>query len=98
MAKKTSQAAPAKPSKTLPSSNDPKADCLPDRAALIDAIETERQRIFRARAVTQVVAKLLHDLCVLENDEPDIGFALDVVAGMLEHSLAGLDRITLDNL
>jgi len=98
MAKKASQPAPAKPSKTLPSSNDPTADRLPDSAALISAIEVERQRIFRARAVTQVVAKLLHDLCVLENDEPDIGFALDVVAGMLEHSLAGLDRITLDNL
>lgn len=98
MAKKTSQAAPAKPSTTLPSSNDPKADRLPDRAALIDAIEVERQRIFRARAVTQTAAKLLHELCVLENDEPDVGFVLDVVSDMLEHSLAGLDRITLDNL
>ena len=98
MAKKTSQAAPAKPSKTLPSSNDPKADRLPDRAALIDALETERQRIFRARAVTQTAAKLLHELCVLDRDEPDIGFVLDVVCEMLEHSLGGLDRLTLGNL
>lgn len=96
MAKKT-QAASAKASKTQSSANDP-ADRLPGRAALIDAIEAERQRIFRARAVTQTAAKLLHELCVLENDEPDVGFVLDVVSDMLEHSLAGLDRITLDNL
>jgi len=96
MAKKT-QAASAKASETQSSANVP-ADRLPDRAALIDAIETERQWIFRARAVTQTAAKLLHELCVLENNEPDIGFVLDVVSDMLDHSLAGLDRITLDNL
>lgn len=97
MAKKTTQAATAKASKSQLSANDP-ADRLLGRAALIDAIEAERQRIFRARAVTQTAAKLLHELCVLENDEPDVGFVLDVVSDMLEHSLAGLDRITLDNL
>ena len=98
MAKKTSQPASANSSKTQSSTDDQKAAGLSDRAALIDAIETERQRIFRARAVTQTAAKLLHELCVLENDEPDVGFVLDVVSDMLEHSLAGLDRITLDNL
>lgn len=36
-----------------------------DRGALIEAIETERQRIFRARALAQTAAKLLHELFVL---------------------------------
>ena len=69
-----------------------------DRAALLDAIETERQRIFHARAVVQTAAKLLHELFVPEKDEPDLGFVLDVVSDLLEASLAGLDRVTLKNL
>ena len=69
-----------------------------DRVALLDAIEKERQRIFRARALAQTAAKLLHELFVLEKDEPDIGFVLDVVSDMLEESLAGLDRVTLQRL
>lgn len=69
-----------------------------DRDALIEAIETERQRIFRARALAQTAAKLLHELFVLEKDEPDIGFVLDVVSDMLEDALAGLDRVRLRGL
>lgn len=69
-----------------------------DLGALIEAIETERQRIFRARALAQTAAKLLHELFVLEKDEPDIGFVLDVVSDMLEDALAGLDRVRLREL
>ena len=69
-----------------------------DRLALIDAIQKERQRIFRARALAQAAAKLLHEVFVPERDEPDIGFVLDVVADMLEDCLAGLDRVTLNTL
>jgi hypothetical protein len=43
-------------------------------------------------------AKLLHELYVNERNEPDVGFVLDVVSDMLEDSLAGLDRVTLDSL
>jgi hypothetical protein len=45
-----------------------------DRDSLIGAVETERQRIFRARAITQTAAKLLHELYIPEKNEPDIRF------------------------
>jgi hypothetical protein len=50
------------------------------------------------RAIAQSAAKLLHELYVNERNEPDVGFVLDVVSDMLEDSLAGLDRVTLDSL
>lgn len=70
----------------------------PDRDALLMAIEAERQRIFRARAIVQTAAKLPHELYVNDRQEPDIGFVLDVVSDLLEAALGGLDRLTLTNL
>jgi hypothetical protein len=78
--------------------NDPEAVRPSDRDILLTAIDAERQRIFRARAVVQTAAKLLHELFVPEKGEPDVGFVLDVVSDLLEISLAGLDRVTLKNL
>jgi hypothetical protein len=69
-----------------------------DIADLIDAIEVERLRLTRAHAVAQTAARLLHEMSILERNEPDIGFVLDVIAEMLEHSIGGLDRITADSL
>jgi len=69
-----------------------------DLEDLTEAIEVERLRLTRAHAVAQTAARLLHEMFILERNEPDIGFVLDVVAEMLEHSVAGLDRITLDRL
>jgi len=66
--------------------------------ALLEAIERERQRIFRARALAQTAAKLLHELVVPERNGPDLGFVLDVVSDLLEESLAALDRVTLQQL
>jgi hypothetical protein len=84
--------------KQLLSVKDPEAVRLSGRDILLTAIDDERQRIFRARAVVQTAAKLLHELFVPEKGEPDIGFVLDVVCDLLETSLAGLDRVTLKNL
>lgn len=70
----------------------------PDRDTLLMAIEAERQRIFRARAIVQTAAKVLNELYVNDRHEPDIGFVLDAVSDMLEVWLAGLDRVTLTNL
>lgn len=87
-----------KPQTTVPPHVD-SAEIRPlDRESLIDVIEVERQRIFRARAIAQSAAKLLHELYVNERNEPDVGFVLDVVYDMLEDSLVGLDRVTLDSL
>lgn len=63
---------------------------------LIDAIEVERLRLTRAHALAQTAARLLHEMFILERSEPDIGFVLDVIAEMLEHSIGGLDRITAE--
>jgi hypothetical protein len=76
----------------------PEAERPSDCDILLTAIDGERQRIVRARAVVQTAAKLLHELFVPEKGEPDIGFVLDVVCDLLETSLAGLDRVTLKNL
>jgi len=69
-----------------------------DLADLIDAIEVERLRLTRAHAVAQTGARLLHEMFILERNEPDLGFVLDVIAEMLEHSIGGLDRITEESL
>ena len=87
-----------KSSRARPSANDAKADGARDRRALIDAIECERLRILRARAIAQTAAELLRERFILERAEPDIGCVIDVVCEMLEHSIAGLDRITLHSL
>lgn len=84
--------------KVTESSDDSTARRSIDRDSLLDAVETERQRIFRARAIAQTAAKLLHELYVPKENEPDIGFVLDVVSDLLEASLAGLDRVTLGNV
>jgi len=81
----------------LPVHDEP-VDSSIDIADLIDAIEVERLRLTRARAVAQTAARLLHEMSILERNEPDIGFVLDVIAEMLEHSIGGLDRITADSL
>ena len=95
MAKKTS-AALVNVQETQPAGDDPKAVSPLDRKAVIDTIEVERQRIFRARAIAQTAAKLLHELYLSEKNEPDIGCVLDVVSDLLEVSIAGLDRMTLN--
>ena len=69
-----------------------------DLEDFFDAIEAERLRLMRAHAVAQAAARLLHEMFILERNEPDIGFVLDVVAEMLEHSIGGLDRITANSL
>lgn len=97
MTKKISRAAVSSRKQRL-SVKDPEAARQSDRDILLTAIDGERQRIFRARAVVQTAAKLLHELFVPEKGEPDIGFVLDVVCDLLETSLAGLDRVTLKNL
>ena len=97
MTKKTSSSL-VKPEEAQPLHADSAEIRSLDRESLIDAIEAERQRIFRARAIAQTAAKLLHELYVNERNEPDVGFVLDVVSDMLEDSLAGLDRVTLDSL
>ena len=53
-------------------------------------------RIFRARVIAQTAAKLLHEFYLSEKHEPDIGCVLDVVSDLLEASIAGLDRMTLN--
>lgn len=63
-----------------------------------EAIEAERLRLARAHAATQAAAPLLHERFILEHNEPDIGFVLDVVVEMIEHSIGGLDRITAESL
>lgn len=83
--------------KVTASSDDSTARRPIDRDSLLDVVETERQRIFRARAITQTAARLLHELYIPKKNEPDIGFVLDVVSDFLEASLAGLDRVTLGN-
>jgi hypothetical protein len=84
--------------KVTASSDDSTARGPIDRDSLIDAVETERQQIFRARATAQTAAKLLHELSVPTENELDLGFVLDVVSDLLKASLAGLDRVTLGNL
>lgn len=79
------------------------ADDAPVRGSIdledfVEAIEEERLRLMRTHAVAQTAAQLLHEKFILERDEPDIGFVLDVVVEMLERSVAGLDRITIDTL
>ena len=81
----------------LPVHDEP-VDSSIDIADLIDAIEVERLRLTRAHAVAQTAARLLHEMSILERNEPDLGFVLDVIAEMLEHSIGGLDRITADSL
>lgn len=84
MAKKTSTVATK--SRTVQSSTS---------EAMLLAIDTERQRVFRARALVQVAAKLSHELTIPERGEADIGFVLDVAADLLETSLTRLDRAAL---
>jgi hypothetical protein len=95
MAKKTSTVL-GDVQKTQPSANASQAVSPLDRKAIIDTIEVERRQIFRARAIAQTAAKLLHELYLCERNEPDIGTVLDVVSDMLEVSVAGLDRMTLN--
>lgn len=97
MTKKISRVAAGSRKQRL-SVKDPQTVRSPDQDILLTAIDAERQRIFRARAVVQTAAKLLHELFVPEKGEPDIGFVLDVVCDLLDTSLAGLDRVTLKNL
>lgn len=97
MTKKMSRVAVGSRKQRL-SVKDPEAVRPSDRDILLTAIDAERQRILRARAVVQTAAKLLHELFVPEKGEPDVGFVLDVVSDLLETSLAGLDRVTLKNL
>lgn len=54
----------SKAQKVTASSDDSTARRPIDRDSLIDAVETERQRIFRARVIAQTAAKLLHELYV----------------------------------
>ena len=81
---------------TQPSAGGPRSMSPLDRKAVIDTIEAERQQIFRARAIAQTAAQLLHKLYINERNDPDIGAVLDVVSDMLETSIAGLDRMTLN--
>jgi hypothetical protein len=74
--------------KVTASSDDSTARWPIDHDSLIDAAETERQQIFRARAIAQTAAKLLHELSVPTENEPDIGFVLDVVSDLLKASFA----------
>lgn len=97
MTKKISRVAVGSRKQRL-SVTDPDALRPSDRDILLTAVDAERQRVFRARAVVQTAAKLLHELFVPEKGEPDVGFVLDVVSDLLEISLVGLDRVTLKNL
>jgi hypothetical protein len=76
----------AKPLKTTPPA---------DGETLLRVVEAERQRIFRAQAIAQTAACLLHQSFVPDENEPDFGYVLDdVVCDMLEHAITGLGSVT----
>lgn len=66
-----------------------------ERAALAEAIDGQRSQLWRAHAITLTAAKLLHETYDFEQGEPDIAYALDAAAQIVEDTIDRLDPTNL---
>lgn len=67
----------------------------PDLQTLARAIDRERQQLFRAQAIVQSIALLLHQTHDFEQGEPDVAFALNAADDIMEATITKLEPLSL---